>query len=150
MIARCKNLLWLIVPLILASGCASNERSSSVAVIPPQATPPPTSVLPDNRVYAGDSVNTGQYSPPSGAPSADWSLAEQIRGVLTADPKLARAPVAAVVNNGVVTLRGYVHNEKQREKIKAAVAGLPGVNRINDELEVKNILGSIPGESKSY
>jgi len=119
-------------------------------VIPHQAAPPPTSDINANRVYSGDAANIGQYTPPPGAPSSEWALAEQVRSALTADPKLAREPVAVVVNNGVVTLRGYVHNDSQRQKILAAVGALPGVTQVNDQMEVNNILHSIPGESKTY
>jgi hypothetical protein len=146
-----KYLLWTALPLALAAGCAHNERSSSVAVNPFQnSSLPPTSDTAQQQVYSGDMAPTGQYAPPAGASAADWTLAEKIRGMLSADPKLTRAPVAAVVNNGVVTLRGYVHNERQRERVKAAVASVPGVTQVNDQLEVKNILGSVPGETKSY
>jgi len=58
--------------------------------------------------------------------------------------------MAAVVKNGVVTLRGGVRNQKARAKIRDEISRLPGVKRVDDEMELKNPLGIGAGETKSY
>jgi osmotically-inducible protein OsmY len=102
------------------------------------------------RVYTTPDSQTEVTAQPAGAKSQDWQLAEEIRGLLTADPKLGNAPMAAVVNNGVVTLRGGVRNEKDRERLKQQIGALPGVQRVDDEMEFKNPQHVGTGESKSY
>jgi hypothetical protein len=138
------------LPLVLAAGCA-HENSSSVTFSPLQAgTPTPTSQSTADRVYSEPNSAIGQYGPPPGAPANDWSLAEQVRALLTSDKKLAREPMAAVVDKGVVTLRGYAPNQREKERIEQAVASVPGVTRVDDQLQVHNILGAIKGKSKEY
>ena len=43
-----------------------------------------------------------------------------------------------------------VHNEGDGERIEQAVAGLPGVTHVDNQLIVQNILGDIKGKSKDY
>jgi len=102
------------------------------------------------RVYTTPESSAEVTARPAGATSQDWQLAEEIRGLLTADPKLGNAPMAAVVNNGVVTLRGSVRNEKDRERLRQQIGALPGVQRVDDEMEFKNLLGVGTGEAKTY
>lgn len=145
-----KGFMGLALPLVFAAGCA-HEQSSPVTFTPvPTAALTPTSEGSAQRIYSGDSSPIGQYAPPPGAPANDWSLAEQVRALLTSDKKLAREPMAVVVNNGTVTLRGYVPNQRDREKIEQAVASLPGVAHVDDQLEVQNILSTIKGKNKTY
>jgi len=49
------------------------------------------------------------------------------------------------VKNGVVTLSGHVHGEEQREAVKRTVAGVEGVKKIDDQLEVRQYR-SLPEE----
>ena len=46
---------------------------------------------------------------------------------------------------GVVTLGGYVHSEEQRRAVHKTVLAVPGVQRINDQLEVRQYR-SVPEE----
>jgi osmotically-inducible protein OsmY len=66
------------------------------------------------------------------------------------DRTIGKAPVTAVVNNGVVTLRGEVRNKKERERLREEIAALPGVQRVDDQTEYKNPLGIGAGESRNY
>ena len=119
---KVRSLLWLTVPALLAAGCSTGSHDSSVSYSPALSEPlTPTSDRPVARVYTTPESSAEVTARPAGATSQDWQLAEEIRGLLTADPKLGNAPMAAVVNNGVATLRGGVRNEKDRERPKQQI-----------------------------
>lgn|SRR6185369_1894875 len=148
---RCNKLMWLGVPILLAAGCAEHEREASVSYSPALTQPmSPTSDRAEPRVYSEPTTSADATAPPPGAASQDWALAEEIRSLLKSNPKLGDAPMAAVVKNGVVTLRGGVRNQKARAKIRDEISRLPGVERVDDEMELKNPLGIGAGETKSY
>src|SRR5579862_767354 len=146
-----KNLVWLTVPMLLAVGCAETHRDSSVSYSPALSEPlSPTSDRPEARAYPAPAGTTATVAP-AGASSQDWTLAEEIRALLMQDRKLgAGAPMTAVVNNGVVTLHGESRNEKERQRLHDEISRLPGVQRVDDQLEFKNPLGIGAGESKNY
>jgi osmotically-inducible protein OsmY len=150
-----KYLAWLAAPIVLAVGCAENRRDPSVSYSPALSeSVAPTSDRATERVYPETSANTSANieatAPPPGAGPEDWKLAEEIRSLLTANPKLGNAPMAATVNHGVVTLRGSVRNKKDREQLREEIARLPGVQRVDDQMDFKNPLGVGSGESKTY
>ena len=144
-------IVCLTVPLLVVVGCSSSSRDTSVAYSPTLTEPvSPTSDRDVSRVYTDQGATVSTASVPQGASSQDWQIAQEIRSVLSADPKLGNAPMAAVVNNGVVTLRGDVRNKKDRQKLHDQIAALPGVVRVDDQMEFRNPLETIPGETKSY
>jgi osmotically-inducible protein OsmY len=148
-----KHLIGLALPLALAAGCAHDrhDRYATVASSPGGTTTlTPTSESTAERVYSGDPSPIGQYAPPPGASANDWSLAEEVRSLLTSDKKLVREPMSAAVDKGLVTLRGYVNDKSDGEKIERAVASLPGVTHVDNQLVVQHILTDIPGKSKEY
>lgn len=143
--------IWVGVPILLAVGCSTGSRDSSVSYSPTlKQSVTPTSDRAATRLYSTPDVSVGATARPPGATSQDWQLAEEIRALLSSDEKLGNAPMAAVVNNGVVTLRGGVRNEKDRRNLIERISALPGVQRVDDEMEFKNPLGIGPGETKSY
>ena len=146
------KLVWLSVPVLLVAGCAANHRDSSVSYSPALSDSfSPTSDRSDTRMYATPPVTGVDVATvPSGASPQDWTIAQEVRSLLMSDQKIGKAQMAAVVNNGVVTLRGNVRNERERERLRAEIARLPGVQRVDDQLEFKNPLGIGAGESKSY
>lgn len=89
-------------------------------------------------------------TPPPGAPSEDWDLAETIRAELTRDKSLAHSPMEAVVKNGTVTLRGYAPNQHARQRIHDRIASLPGVKQVNDQMEIKNTFGPWKGVNRDF
>lgn len=146
------NLVWVAVPLLLTVGCAENHRDASVSYSPAiSESVSPTSDRAETRAYANPSPTGADIATvPPGASSQDWALAEQIRSLLLADRTVGKAPMAAVVNNGVVTLRGNVRNKKEKERLITEISQLPGVQRVDDQLGFKNPLGTSAGETKSY
>lgn len=146
------SLVWLAVPALLAVGCAQNHRDMSVSYSPALSEGlSPTSTRTETRVYPAPSPSTADINAvPAGATPQDWALAQEIRGLLTSDRSVGKAPVAAVVNNGVVTLRGEVRNHRARQRLIDEISRLPGVRRVDDQTEYKNPTGIGPGVSKSY
>ena len=146
-----KRVAWLTVPVLLAVGCAENRRDASVSYSPTLThSYSATSDRSEVRAYPDASPNIDVTAPPPGATSQDWALAEEIRSLLMADRKLGNAPTVAVVKNGVVTLRGDVRNKKDRQRLHEEIARLPGVQRVDDEMEMKNPLENVPGETRNY
>lgn len=144
-------LVWLGVPLLLAVGCADNRRDASVSYSPAlTGSYAATSDRPVSRVYPNTSANIDVTTPPAGASSQDWTVAEEIRSLLTTDRNIGKAPMAAVVNHGVVTLRGSVRNQRERDRLRNEIASLPGVQRVDDQLDFKNSLGMGPGTAENY
>ncbi len=147
-----KTLLGVALPLSMMTGCAHSTRETSAAFAPlPASAMTPTSNRAEPRVYGNEASNPGAYPPPSGASSQDWDLAERIRSTLSTNPDLASAPVAVVVHGSTVILRGSVPTKSEGRKVQQAVASVPGVQNVQNELRVNNPAGnSFWGESKSY
>ncbi len=140
------NWLWVVVPLSLLTGCVQSHRRA--VVYTPVPVLPPTSDRPEVRVYSAPTppqapVVTTQ--PPAvaapGAPAAapgDVAVATAVSQLLKGDAHLASVSsnVEATVDNNVVTLRGTVPTEHDRDEIVQRVSGLPGVLRVNDQLGI--------------
>jgi osmotically-inducible protein OsmY len=103
----------------------------------------PTSGEPEQRVYTTDQTTvtapTSVDTPPPGAAADNWNVAEAIRQKLTEDPTLAplgSSLITQVGNDGVVTLKGSVRTEKEKQRVADAIASVPGVKSVNDEMKV--------------
>jgi hypothetical protein len=135
----CKNLVWLALPLGLAMGCASHESSTTTAAVyGPTPVLTPTSGEPEQRIYSTDpnAATTSVNAAPPGANQQDWNVAEAIRARLTADPTLAPAGsslISEVGNGGVVTLKGSVQSENEKDRVKATISNIQGVSSVNDD-----------------
>ena len=58
--------------------------------------------------------------------------------------------VAAVVNNGVVTLRGGVKSKREHERIRDEIGRVPGVVRVDDKLGAGDPIGLGSSTTKDY
>jgi len=103
------------------------------------ATPPAQSA-PDNtgrnvRDRGGDTLTPGDQS----ESQADRSLTQEIRQAVVADKSLSTTAknIKIITNNGVVTLRGPVNDFREKENIEAKAQQIAGVNRVDNQLEVK-------------
>lgn len=140
-----KNLIWMAVPLGLAVGCAANRPSSEVAYGPaPDVMLTPTSHEPEQRIYTSTAPNTettvsvGAAAPTGASPQA-WEIAQEIQQKLLADKTLApmgSSVIAEVSKDGAVTLRGNVRSKSEEQRVHDSVAQLPGVQSVNDELNI--------------
>jgi len=135
----------VILAGVLLAGCVSSHRReyvyspayspapvvtptgpSTARVYPevPPPPPPPTTVAP-----AQSSVTTS---------SSDVALAESVRGVLRNGTTSPVGRVEASVYHGVVTLRGSVPSDLDRQALVSRVSNLPGVVRVDDQLMADN------------
>jgi osmotically-inducible protein OsmY len=84
----------------------------------------------------------GRVAKPAGdsaVTEVDRGLAAQIRNSLTGNPDFLATPdnVHLTVNNGFVTLQGWVPNEQDRVAIAAHVQKQTGVQGVNNRLRVR-------------
>jgi hypothetical protein len=144
-----KSILWLSVPVLLAVGCSETRHDSSVSYSPALSDSYTPTGPAASRVYAEEPSNVSVTAPPAGAGSQDWALAQQIQSTLMADPKID-SQVAAVVKNGVVTLRGGIKSNREREHLREEIARIPGVVRVDDQLGAGDPIGLGSGTSQNY
>ena len=101
--------------------------------------------------YEGNASSQGQMQAPSaqygssydqtqsGAPQQnDQKLAAQIQDSIRKDASNKYNNVNVSVNNGYVTLRGTVANQKDKSALEQKVRGMPGVQSINNQITVQN------------
>ena len=136
--------------VLLSAGCVhkSNESSPAAAVAVSGQTLSPTSERNEPRVYGDLPADDSESQSPKQAPAADWALAQEIRLALSQDSTLAKAPMQAYVNQGVVTLKGYARNERERTRLRESIAGLAGVKEVKDQLTIRNSMFGWDGTSR--
>jgi CBS domain-containing protein len=71
---------------------------------------------------------------PASSNGGDGSIREKILRALNSEAWAPVATVDAIVRNGVVTLSGYVLDERQRDAVKVLVENVPGVKAVHDDL----------------
>jgi hypothetical protein len=137
-----------IAPSILLAmlGCgdtddrvAEREPQAPAYESPPPSNPPmvnaPTEPVPD--------VSTGLPSAESpaatGGSTADLEIMRKIREQLVATENLSSQAQSIEVNaeQGVVTLRGPVGSDAEKEQVLSVARATEGVSRVEDELEVR-------------
>ncbi|HZT32129.1 MAG TPA: BON domain-containing protein [Bryobacteraceae bacterium] len=69
-------------------------------------------------------------------PVSDDALYDAVRMKLANDPIVKGGALTVEVKNGVVTLRGNVETEKQREKAPKVARKVKGVTQVVNELKV--------------
>jgi hypothetical protein len=134
---RLRNLLWMALPVALASACATHRE---VVYVPTPVVTTPTSDRPASRVYSENGNVVVEPPPPppgmpSGVRSGDLAIADSISRAFKGDSGMASltSNVQAAVLNGVVTLTGTVPTDNDRETIRERIRHLPGVVRVNDD-----------------
>jgi hyperosmotically inducible protein len=123
--------LSFLIGAMLFVGC-SRERDTR------QATQT-SAVEPDNtgrnvRDRGGETKTSGDQS----ESEADRTITQNIRKALTEDDSLSTNAknVKIITNDGVVTLRGPVKNEKEKAEIEAKAKQVAGVRNVDNQLEV--------------
>ncbi len=141
-------ILWAALPGLLSTGCIYSHRQPAVVyytpppvqVVTPQVMAP-TSDRPEVRVYPPPTGVTTPTAPaPPGVAESDVAVADSVSQLLKGDSGMISASrnVMATVDGGVVTLRGTVVADHDRDEIVQRVSQLPGVKRVRDELGVEN------------
>jgi hyperosmotically inducible protein len=108
---------------------------------PVERTPaPPAQTAPDNtgrnvRDRSGATLTPGDQS----ESQADRALTQQIRKAVVGDKSLSTMAknIKIITVDGVVTLRGPVKNPHEKETIAAKAQQIAGVNKVDNQLEVK-------------
>ena len=101
---------------------------------------PPAQTAPDNtgrnvRDRGGATLTPGDQA----ENKADLTLTQRIRKALMADKALSTTAknIKIITVNGLVTLRGPVNNPQEREKIVAKAQDMAGVDKVENQLEIK-------------
>lgn len=125
------------------TGCVSSHKPALVYYTPAVTVPTPTSQSDVVRVYPGPAAPLAvrarrDDNEPVPLETADIAIARSISIGLKSDPDLAGASrrVEATVDGGVVTLRGKVAAEHERDEIVQIVSSVPGVSRVEDHIGV--------------
>ena len=130
----------LMVLAVLLAGCVTSHHSAPVSEVYVPATP--TSSRAEARVYPDTRATVSglpAVTPPSPNVSpADLAIAESISGLFVNDAAMEpwASRMIARVENGVVTLRGTVPSNHDKEDIETHISRLPGVRRVDNLLEV--------------
>ena len=66
----------------------------------------------------------------------DDELYDQVRRRLASDPNVKGGELEVVVKEGVVTIRGTVHTEKQKSQAEKVTKKVKGVKQVVNELKV--------------
>jgi len=87
----------------------------------------------NTRDRSGNTVTAQDQSEKAG----DRELTQKIRKAIVADDSLSTNAknVKVITINGVVTLRGPVANEQEKNAVAAKVNGIAGVKRLENQLE---------------
>lgn len=137
------KLLLATFPLALLAACAQSHRPEAVYYPAPTPTAGvPTSDRPVERVYPAPGaavVVQPPNTPPPAVATRDVGISESISRLFQEDPSISGASdnVLASVYHGVVTLKGNVPSEHDRDEILLRVRKIPGVRYVDtDHLHV--------------
>jgi osmotically-inducible protein OsmY len=139
---KIRDLLILASPVLLAAGCAYNERTSRYGEVPVYgdevvSTPDYTPTTPAAPVYSTTRVSQG-----SGATGlmtdSDRELVTSVRHQFDRYGDLSGlAPnIQVTALNGTVTLTGSVPNERDRQMVEAMVRNTAGVVGLHNQLTI--------------
>jgi hyperosmotically inducible protein len=129
-----KTVLLCSLALLVLGGYAGTAH-------PAEQTPaPPAQAAPDNtgrnvRDRGGATLTPGDQS----ESEADRTLTQQIRKAVVADESLSTMAknIKIITVDGLVTLRGPVQSLHEKATIAAKAQEFVGVNKIDNQLEVK-------------
>ncbi len=124
--------LLFLIPAILVIGC-SRGRDARQA---PQSS---AAVEPDNSGRNVRDRNEGTRTAGDQSENeADRAITQNIRKAITTDDSLSTNAknVKIITNDGTVTLRGPVKNEKEKADIEAKAKKAAGVKRVDNQLEI--------------
>ena len=128
--------LYAISILVVAAAAAACDKPATDTTTTTSGT---TVVAPDNtKVNARD--RTGSVTPMDQENNAaDLSTPQTIRKAVMADDALSSDAknVKIITANGVITLRGPVKNESEKQNIEAKASAAAGTNHVDDQLELE-------------
>jgi osmotically-inducible protein OsmY len=129
-----KTILLFSLTLFALGGFAGTANPTE------RTTAPPAQTAPDNtgrnvRDRGGATLTPGDQS----ESETDRTLTQQIRKAVVADDSLSTMAknIKIITVDGVVTLRGPVQSSQEGAAIQAKAQQIAGIDRIDNQLEVK-------------
>ena len=133
--------LAALVSAALLAGCDQGTPSSSPTGSTSGSTTGTVPAKPDNTRVNERDRNTGTLTPPDQAQGTDTDrrITADVRKAITDDSAMSMNArnVKIVTLNGVVTLRGPVDTQAEKDAIEAKAKGVAGVTSVDNQLEVK-------------
>ncbi len=114
---------------VVAAGCNRPDATD-------RKDPPAADNTKKNERDRGDSV-----TPPDQKENQDdITISAEVRKQLMSNHDLSTDAqnVKVVTKNGVVTLRGPVASDTEKQTVHAAAQNVPGTQRVDDQLEIKS------------
>ena len=154
----------VVIAAMLALACSHEQRPPPRAAVGPIVAPPPMAAQSGVRppvaqpargaVVARPAEDRGGGNPYVQSPAEGWSevnrvtprgdssdsgITANIRRSIVADERLSLPArnVMIVTRDGNVTLIGRIQDERERQVLGELVTRVPGVRRIEDQLEVR-------------
>jgi osmotically-inducible protein OsmY len=129
-----KTALLLAMTLLTFGGYATLTRAETEGNPAPAARVAPDNTGRNVRDRSDKTLTPGDQS----SRKADVSLTRRIRRAITADKALSTTAknIKIITVGGVVTLRGPVKSDQEREKIAATAQQIAGVKQVDNHLEV--------------
>jgi hypothetical protein len=125
-----KTTLLTLSSLILLAGCNAPDHKAK--------SPENTGI--NSRDSTGHTLTSGDQS----ETEADRTITQNVRKAIIADSSLSvlAKNIKIVTNRGVVTLRGPVNSENEKESIGNKAMQVQGVTRVDNQLEVNQTPGA--------
>jgi len=129
-----KTALLLAMTLLTFGGYATLTRAETEGNPAPAARVAPDNTGRNVRDRSDKTLTPGDQS----SRKADVSLTRRIRRAITTDKALSTTAknIKIITVDGVVTLRGPVKSDQEREKIAATAQQIAGVKQVDNHLEV--------------
>jgi len=129
-----KKVLLLQFVLFVLIGAVGSAWAQQDSATPDQATPDNTKVNQRDRNKSQPTADQQKEN------NSDRELARQIRRALVQDKTLSTYAhnVKVVAQNGMVTLKGPVRSDRERQAIEAKAAEIAGADKVTNQIEVKS------------
>jgi hyperosmotically inducible protein len=123
---------------VLGLGMAGLSAASGIATFATQQADP--QAQPDNtKQNKGDRDKGAMTADQQKESAADRDLAKKIRKSIAGDSSLSTYAhnIKVIVRDGMVTLKGPVHTEDEKNAIGAKASEVAGADKVQNELTVK-------------
>jgi osmotically-inducible protein OsmY len=134
MLRRCLLVLFLAFMSLSGPGCRSHDTSQPASK-PGESTQPHA---PDNTaVNERDRSGTTMMPTDQQSSDLDLKITKELREAVVGDDALSfdAKNIKIITSGAVVTLRGPVKSEQEKQAIEARARRIPGVVSVNNELE---------------
>jgi osmotically-inducible protein OsmY len=129
-----KKTLLLAITVFTLGGSVSLAQADDKQIPAPAAQTAPDNTGRNVRDRSGDTLTPGDQS----SRKADVDLTQRVRQAVVKDKSLSTTAknIKIITVDGVVTLRGPVKSEQERDKIAAKAQQIAGANQVENHLEV--------------